>query len=112
MVKVAILLFLHRLDSLSRVVRYLVWSSFAVVIALFVAVLLVDIFQCHPVPYFYDKTISGHCINQGAFYISTAALNLLTDVMVLSIPIVITARLQMPLRRKIAVCIILCLGGM
>ena len=111
-IKLSILLFLRRLDSRSRVVKYLIWSSFAVVISLFITVLLVDIFQCHPVAYVYDTTIpGGRCINQGAFYVSTAALNLFTDIMVLSIPVIITARLQMPLRRKIAVCIILCLGG-
>ncbi|CAG7937037.1 unnamed protein product [Penicillium nalgiovense] len=111
-VKLSILVFLHRLDSRSRLVKYLIWSSFVVVTSLFIAVLFVDIFQCHPVEYVYDMTIpGGKCINQGAFFVSTAALNLFTDIMVLSIPIIITARLQMPLRRKIAVCIILCLGG-
>lgn len=82
------------------------------VTSLFITVLFVDIFQCSPVAYIYDMTIpGGKCINQAAFYVSTAALNLFTDIMVLSIPIIIIARLQMPLRRKLAVCIILCLGG-
>ncbi|CAG8898845.1 unnamed protein product [Penicillium egyptiacum] len=110
--KTLILIFLRRLDSRSQVVKYLIWSSFAVVITLFITVLFVDIFQCQPVEYVYDTTIpGGKCIDQGAFFVSTAALNLFTDVMVLSIPIIITARLQMPLQRKLAVCIILCLGG-
>ena len=82
------------------------------VIGLFLAVLFVDIFQCRPVAYVYDTSIpGGQCIDQGGFYVSTAALNLFTDCVVLSIPIIITWGLQMPLRRKIAVCIILCLGG-
>ncbi|CAI7578587.1 unnamed protein product [Penicillium glandicola] len=111
-VKLSIVLFLRRLDSRSRIVKYLIWGSFAMVIILFITVLLVDIFQCHPVQYVYDTTITGgKCINRGAFYVSTAALNLFTDIMVLSIPIIITIRLQMPLQRKIAVCVILCLGG-
>ncbi|KAJ6178969.1 hypothetical protein N7519_009430 [Penicillium mononematosum] len=111
-VKLSILVFLRRLDSRSRVVKYLIWSSFIVVISLFIAILFVDIFQCRPVQYVYDMSIpGGKCINQGAFFVSTAAINLFTDIMVLSIPIIITARLQMPLRRKVAVCIILCLGG-
>ncbi|CAG7954713.1 unnamed protein product [Penicillium salamii] len=111
-VKVSMLLFLHRLNSQSRVVRYLIWASLATVITLCLAVLLVDIFQCTPVAYVYDMSIpGGKCIDQGAFYVSTAALNLTTDIMVLSIPIIITARLQMPMRRKIAVCVILCLGA-
>lgn len=110
--KVSILMFLRRLESRSLVVNSLIWSSMTIVVGLFVAVLLVDIFQCHPVAYVYDMSIpGGKCIDQGAFYVSTAALNLFTDLMVLSIPIIITWGLQMPIRRKIAVCIILCLGG-
>jgi hypothetical protein len=111
-VKLSILVFLRRLESQSRVVNGLIWGAMAFVIGLFVATLFVDIFQCTPVAYVYDFTIAGgKCIDQGGFYVSTAALNLFTDLVVLSIPIIITWNLQMPMRRKIAVCIILCLGG-
>ncbi|KAJ6018380.1 hypothetical protein N7499_003694 [Penicillium canescens] len=111
-VKVSILIFLRRLESQSRVVNGLIWGAMAFVVGLFIATLMVDIFQCRPVAYVYDMSIpGGTCIDQGGFYVSTAALNLLTDLVVLSIPIIITRSLQMPLRRKIAVCVILCLGG-
>jgi hypothetical protein len=111
-VKLSILLFLRRLESQSRVVNGLIWGAMAFVVGLFIATLFVDIFQCRPIAYVYDMSIpGGTCIDQGGFYVSTAALNLLTDLVVLSIPIIITWSLQMPLRRKIAVCIILCLGG-
>ncbi|KAL4897523.1 hypothetical protein BDV59DRAFT_167930 [Aspergillus ambiguus] len=112
MVKVSILLFLRRLESKSRLVNFLSWGTMAVTVGLFLAVLFVDLFQCWPVAFVYDKTIAGGtCIAQGAFYVATAALNLFTDLLVLSIPILITWSLHMPLRRKIAVCLILCLGG-
>ncbi|KAJ5538181.1 hypothetical protein N7513_006132 [Penicillium frequentans] len=112
LIKVSILMFLRRLESRSRVVNILIWTSLGVIASLFIAVLFVDIFQCHPITYNWDLTIKGgKCIDQGAFYVSTAALNLFTDLMVISIPIIITWHLQMPLRRKIAVCLILCLGG-
>ncbi|KAJ5296980.1 uncharacterized protein N7443_007873 [Penicillium atrosanguineum] len=111
-IKLSILVFLHRLESRSRLVNGLIYISLALVIALFIAVLFVDIFQCHPVAYIYDMSIAGgKCIDEGAFYVSTAALNLFTDCLVLSIPVIITVRLQMPIRKKIAVCLILCLGG-
>ncbi|KAJ5153174.1 uncharacterized protein N7482_009652 [Penicillium canariense] len=111
-VKLSILAFLRRLESRSRIVNLLIWTSFVIVIGLFIAVLFVDIFQCHPVAYVYDLSIvGGKCIEQGNFYVSTAALNLFTDLLVMSIPILITWNLQMPLRRKLAVCIVLCLGG-
>ncbi|KAJ5426088.1 hypothetical protein N7465_001158 [Penicillium sp. CMV-2018d] len=83
-VKLSILLFLRRLHSRSQVVKYLIWSSFAIVTSLCTTVILVEIFQCNPVAYVYDTTIpGGKCINQGAFYVSTAALTLFTDIMVL-----------------------------
>jgi hypothetical protein len=111
-VKLSILVFLRRLESQSRIVNGMIWGAMIFVILLFVAVLFVDIFQCNPVTYVYDMSIpGGKCIAQGAFYVSTAALNLFTDVVVLAIPVIITWNLQMPLRRKLAVCIILCLGG-
>ncbi|KAJ6018999.1 hypothetical protein N7522_001066 [Penicillium canescens] len=111
-VKLSILLFLRRLESQSRVVNGLIWGAMAFIVGLFIATLFVDIFQCRPIAYVYDMSIpDGTCIDQGGFYVSTAALNLLTDLVVLSIPIIITWSLQMPLRRKIAVCVILCLGG-
>ncbi|KAJ5469714.1 hypothetical protein N7539_009332 [Penicillium diatomitis] len=110
-IKLSILLFLRRLDSHSRVVSILFWFATTVVVGLFVAVLFVDIFQCQPVAYVYDSSIEGKCIAQGVFYVSTAALNLFTDVIVMAIPIIITWKLQMPVRQKLAVCLILCLGG-
>ncbi|KAI9927899.1 hypothetical protein ASPWEDRAFT_173550 [Aspergillus wentii DTO 134E9] len=111
LVKVSILMFLRRLESKSRLVKSLIWISLAVTIGLCISVLLVDLFQCSPVAFVYDKTVpGGKCIHQGAFYVSTAAFNLFTDLLVLSIPIIITWSLHMPTRRKIAVCIILCMG--
>ncbi|PWY71157.1 hypothetical protein BO83DRAFT_362463 [Aspergillus eucalypticola CBS 122712] len=112
MVKLSILVFLRRLESQSRLVNLLIWSTIFITVALFIAVLVVDIFQCSPVAYVYDFSISnGSCINQGAFYVATAATYLFTDVLVLSIPIIITWGLHMPLRRKVAVCVALCMGA-
>ncbi|GLA09005.1 hypothetical protein AnigIFM60653_010809 [Aspergillus niger] len=112
MVKLSILMFLRRLESQSRLVNSLIWSTMFITVALFIAVLFVDIFQCSPVAYVYDFSISkGSCINQGAFYVATAATYLFTDLLVLSIPIIITWGLHMPLRRKVAVCVVLCMGA-
>ncbi|RAH78612.1 hypothetical protein BO86DRAFT_290436, partial [Aspergillus japonicus CBS 114.51] len=111
MVKLSILFFLRRLESQSRLVNLLIWSTTSVTILLFLAVLFVDIFQCHPIAYVYDISLAnGKCINQGAFYVATAAINLFTDILVVSIPTLITFRLHMPWRKKLAVCLILCMG--
>ncbi|KAL1962677.1 hypothetical protein VTN77DRAFT_9311 [Rasamsonia byssochlamydoides] len=112
LVKISVLIFLLRLDSRSRLVHHLIWGTLWFTALLCIAILLADLFQCHPVAFVYDKTIpGGTCINQGAFYVSTAVMTIFTDLLVLSIPILITYSLQMPIRRKIAVVCILSLGG-
>jgi len=42
--------------------------------------------QCRPLHYYWDKTTEGTCFNQQAFYYVDAALNMATDVVILSIP--------------------------
>ncbi|PWY73067.1 hypothetical protein BO70DRAFT_413827 [Aspergillus heteromorphus CBS 117.55] len=112
MIKLSVLLFLRRLESQSVVVNRLIWFTIAVTIALFLAVIGADVFQCHPVAYVYDMSIpSGTCINQGAFYVASAVTNLVTDLMVMSIPVLIMRSLQMPVKRKIAICVVLSFGG-
>jgi hypothetical protein len=112
LVKISVLIFLLRLDSRSRVLRHLNRSTIWFTLTLMIATLITDLFQCHPVPFVYDKTIpGGTCINQGAFYVATAVLTIFTDLLVMSIPVIITYSLQMALRKKIAVSCILSLGG-
>lgn len=80
-------------------------------IVLGVSILIADIFQCTPVAYVYDTSIpGGRCIKQGAFYVSTATMTIFTDLLVVVIPMIIVYSLQMPLRRKLMVVGILCLG--
>lgn len=112
LVKISVLIFLLRLDSRSRIVYYLSWGTLWFTALLCVAILLADLFQCRPVRFVFDKSIpSGTCIDQGAFFVSTAVMTIFTDLLVMAIPIMITYSLQMPIRRKIAVCCILSLGG-
>lgn len=80
-------------------------------IVLGISILIADIFQCTPVAYVYDTSIAGgHCFKQGAFYVATATMTLFTDLLVVVIPMIIVYSLQMPIRRKLMVVGILCLG--
>jgi hypothetical protein len=113
LVKASVLLFLLRLGSKSNLVKRLIWGTFWFNVALVVVIFVADVFQCKPVAFVYDFSIpGGKCFNQGVFYVSTAVMTIVTDFLVLAIPILITHGLQMPRRRKIAVTVILSLGGM
>jgi len=42
--------------------------------------------QCRPLNFYWDKSVEGSCFNQPAFYYVDAALNLATDLIILSLP--------------------------
>lgn len=111
LVKLSVILFMLRLNGQKRSIRIFAWAIFAVTLILMVAIIIVVIFQCSPIPFVYDTTIKGgHCIQQGAFYVATASITILTDILVLILPTWITIGLQMPVRQKAAVIGLLSLG--
>jgi len=113
LVKTSVLIFLLRLGGQKPGVRYAIHALNIFNIALMVAIFLVVIFQCTPIAYNWDPTIAGaHCIEQGKFYVVTAALTIFTDVLVLALPIWIFADLKMKLKMKIALICVFLLGFM
>ncbi|KAI1336384.1 integral membrane protein [Xylariaceae sp. FL0016] len=71
------------------------------------------IWQCIPVRAAWDLKIGPHdkyCIDISAYYLANAAINILTDILVYTLPIRLIVRLQVPHRQKIGLSIILCLG--
>ncbi|KAL9628633.1 MAG: hypothetical protein Q9204_005766, partial [Flavoplaca sp. TL-2023a] len=69
-------------------------------------------FQCTPVAFFWDRTIpGGHCINTSAFFRFNNIANMLTDILILAMPIPIVWRLHLDRPKKIGVCGLFLLGG-
>ncbi|MCJ1433258.1 hypothetical protein MMC27_002617 [Xylographa pallens] len=80
-----------------------------------IAVLFGSIFSCNPTNAFWDFELQGtpgvSCINFQAFYISVAVPNLLTDVLILAMPIRQVWKLQLDRRSKVALTFIFLLGS-
>jgi hypothetical protein len=78
--------------------------------------------QCLPVNFYWDhfktdQIVNGKvvnpnysCFNRAAFSLTTAGLAILTDVLILTIPIAMTWPLRLNIRRKLAVILVLSLG--
>ncbi|RAH53751.1 hypothetical protein BO85DRAFT_462774 [Aspergillus piperis CBS 112811] len=68
---------------------------------------------CQPLSYFWNQFqgASGTCIDTDTFFLATGIINMVTDFIILIIPFPQIAKLQMNRRKKIAVCLILALGG-
>ncbi|KAK2735297.1 hypothetical protein FQN57_001192 [Myotisia sp. PD_48] len=113
LIKLSMLIFLSRLKPPSKNIVRMIWGTFALTAGLFISGFLVVLFQCRPVKYAYtpDRLKEATCIDRQPFFIFGSVTAIVTDLMVLSIPIAITYELQLPLRRKIAVTLLLSLGA-
>ncbi|KAM0248121.1 hypothetical protein ACHAQJ_009591 [Trichoderma viride] len=69
------------------------------------------IFQCVPIAGAWDKTVDAKCINSDIFWVAYAVANILTDVMVLTLPIPPIMALQLSTRNKMMLCAIFLMGG-
>lgn len=111
-VKASILLFMLRLTSHMARVRWTIHALNALNLGMVAAILFVVIIQCGPLEFNWDKSIRGGvCINQGWFYVSTAALTILTDLLVLSLPFWVFLGLSMARGIKIAIICVFLLGA-
>ncbi|PVH72780.1 hypothetical protein DL98DRAFT_470047 [Cadophora sp. DSE1049] len=124
LVKASVMLFLIRIGNTKTLVKYALYFAQALNLALALAIFFADAFQCTPARYMYEKIrmdadartaagadangqvdgvaiYGGTCIDQIQFFLVSAGLAVLTDVITLIIPTVIVWDLQMPLRKKI-----------
>jgi hypothetical protein len=111
LVKTSVLMFLLRLGGQKSGVRIAIHALNALNLAQMTAIFLVVLFQCNPIPYNWDKSIAdGKCVEQGLFYLVTAALTIWTDVLVLALPFWIFLDLKMGRKQKMALLGVFLLG--
>ncbi|KAI5840097.1 hypothetical protein DFP73DRAFT_197025 [Morchella snyderi] len=109
--KISILVFYYRL-SVSGAFRQTVMALIIINVALTVSIFFADFFQCSPINYIWDKSIEGgKCIDTKAFFISSAALNIVSDFVVLLLPIPMVWKLKINMKKKIALISLFSLGG-
>jgi hypothetical protein len=61
---------------------------------------------------FWDMSVQGRCIPKGFLWFFNAAMNILTDLCVLVLPIPVLSHLRLPRRQKIGVIFIFATGGL
>lgn len=112
-VKIAILFLYYRLFGRDVNFRIGLFVVGTVVICWLLTVLFIAIFQCKPISYFWDRTISGGtCLDVNAFFIGNSVTNLFTDVVILCMPVRMVWRLHVEQRQKIALSSIFLLGAL
>ncbi|RAH83873.1 hypothetical protein BO86DRAFT_308552 [Aspergillus japonicus CBS 114.51] len=112
--KISILVFYVRIFSTRnfKVAAYIVG---AIVLGHGIGVLLAAIFQCWPIDYTWNKTTGiegGSCFNQQAFYRYVSPPNILTDVLLLTLPLPYVWKLHTSRGHKLALTGVFLLGGL
>ncbi|KAL8821484.1 MAG: hypothetical protein Q9191_007297 [Dirinaria sp. TL-2023a] len=110
LIKVSILCLYHRIFA-SRGIFIAAALLAALIIVYNTALVLVAFLQCIPLSTLWTDESGGKCISPEGAYVTLAIINVITDFMILSLPIRSMIRLQMKCPRKIQVFIAFGLGG-
>ncbi|KAL7931949.1 hypothetical protein V8C35DRAFT_308954 [Trichoderma chlorosporum] len=89
-----------------RKFRLAVISVMAVTAAYTLAAVLLTIFACKPIEKSWNKALPGVCVNSISIWYSTSVLNIITDLLIIVLPLNEIRRLQLPMMKK------LLLGGL
>lgn len=112
-IKMSVIMFYHRIFSIFRFNLLLYACSF-LVIGWFIGVMVVNLVQCHPTPYFWEqygsKDVKGSCIDVEAYFMGNGIAEAITDFIILCAPFYHVWKLHMPTPQKLAVAGIFSLG--
>jgi hypothetical protein len=77
----------------------------------YIACTVVENFSCTPRKKIWDKVMTeGHCVNNPALIMSSGILNLLSDVLIFTIPQKIIWSLHISTRKRVGICLIFATG--
>ena len=104
------LLYLHIFPG--KKFRMACWCVLAILVAETIEETCVVIFQCQPVHKMWHPFMEeGSCLVLTDFFLGNAIPNIITDILILALPVFEVRRLQLPRVKKIAVGSIFLIGG-
>ncbi|KAJ5419970.1 hypothetical protein N7465_002489 [Penicillium sp. CMV-2018d] len=77
-----------------------------------IAIILVSVFQCTPIARAWDTRIPGTCINLKASFIGNAVPNIVTDILILSLPVRVVWGLHASITHRLSIIGIFLLGSL
>lgn len=86
------------------------WTCVVLIFAYAISSIVATIFQCTPIPRFWNRKLPGTCIDVTAFWYANAIYNIITDIVILaSVPPVVW-KLRLPQRQKLGLTVVFGLG--
>ena len=110
-IKISLILFYHRVFGIIAWFRWLLVVLGTLTFIFFAVCLLVAVFECHPVAFFWNKWMAhGTCINQLQLYRWSGVANLLLDFAIWSVTLPVIWRLNLNTRQKLSLSAVFLLG--
>ncbi|KAI5838852.1 hypothetical protein DFP73DRAFT_248890 [Morchella snyderi] len=109
--KVCILGFYERLTARSKPYGLLIDLTYLTCGVTFIAVILGTVLECRPFPVYWQMSpYPGECVKAVAQLLTMATFNILTDAMLILIPLPMVFKSRLPLIRKIQLLVLFGLG--
>jgi hypothetical protein len=112
LVKISMLLFYLRIFP-QRWFRISCFVTMGACASYAIAFLLVSVWQCRPIPYAWENwhgETTGVCNDINAQGWTSAAINVVLDIIVLGLPLTVIAKLQLNKRKKFLFSLMFCVG--
>ncbi|KAK2015277.1 hypothetical protein LZ32DRAFT_627064 [Colletotrichum eremochloae] len=110
--KVTLLFFEARVFSVYQRIAKAIRAFIVLLAILYTPVFFTKAFFCIPVAAAWDSDIKpAKCLNQRKVFLCDMALGILTDIVILVLPMLLASSLQIPLRTKIKIVALLSAGG-
>ncbi|KAL8729542.1 MAG: hypothetical protein Q9181_004965 [Wetmoreana brouardii] len=90
--------------------RIAVIASMTFIALYYIIAILLTIFECNPVRKSWEKQLPGSCIDLQTFFFANAAFNVITDILVMALPIPVIAKLQITRKQRIGLGLIFFVG--
>lgn len=112
--KLSILLMYHRIFSVSRSFKHLLYTASFMVLGWWIGCTVATLANCIPLKYSWINALADprYCFNFNIFWMAAGAVEVVIDVVVLSLPVRVVLGLQLSRRKKITVAVIFLLGGL
>lgn len=105
----SILLLYHRIFPSKRLKRVCIAVGIFV-LCYSVTTVFTNIFQCTPVDSNWDMSVEAHCVDLNTALVVLSSINVLTDIIILVLPMPLIWRLKITTRRKMQLSCIFLLG--
>ena len=111
LVKTSMMVLYHKLFGTKSSMRIAIYVTGTIVWAWAMSIILESFLLCHPVAFNWNPTLpEGGCGNRNAAFVVAGVLNMVTDFMVMLLPIPYIWKLQLPVGRKIGLSVAFSIG--